>query len=80
MEGYQRIAEAFRLLAFLPPELLGPFEVACINAHAKQEKNRRAAEKLAKLGPQQAAESEQCCRATIYNRAKTQRRKHVEPA
>jgi hypothetical protein len=69
MEGYRTIAEAFRLLASLslPLDLSG-MELACVNAHARQERNRRAAERLAKIGYRAAAEAEGCCVATVYNR------------
>lgn len=81
MEGYARIAEAFRLLASLslPLDLAG-FELACVNAHARQLRNQRAAERLAKLGPSVAAEIEGCCRKTIYNRAEAHRRKRAVAA
>lgn len=74
MEGYARIAEAFRLLADLSLPLdLGAMELACINAHARTLRNQRAADRLAKLGPSVAAEIEGCCRKTIYNRARRAR-------
>jgi hypothetical protein len=76
MEGYARIAEAFRLLAPLSLPLdLAAMELACVNAHARDLKNRRAADRLAKLGPSVAAEIEGCCRRTIYYRAARYSRK-----
>lgn len=77
MEGYARIAEAFRLLADLSLPLdLGAMELACINAHARQlraerkiERERQARELLARVGYKRAAEILGCCDASVYNMA-----------
>lgn len=78
-EGYQRIAEAFRLLGSLSLPLdLAAWELACVNAHARQLRNARASELLARIGPDEAARVEGCCRQTIYTRARKSRK--PEPA
>lgn len=75
--GYDRIAEAFRLLASVefPPHFLELAELRAVNAHAKAVKARQASELLVTKGAALAAAECGCCRATIYNRAEKHRRK-----
>jgi hypothetical protein len=75
LDDYKRIAEAFALLATVafPPNFLSDMELAFVNSNAQVRKQQRAAEKLALIGYREAAQSEGCCVATIYNRTHAHR-------
>jgi hypothetical protein len=88
MEGYARIAEAFRLRigkaaelleGIFPPEYVIELEARLANDFSRMERNRRAAERLATLGYRAAAEAEGVCEATIYYRANAHYRNSKKP-
>lgn len=71
-ESYHRLTARFIAelsAAGAPPELAVRIESYLIVALDKADRDRRAAELLAKFGPDIAAANEGCCRSTIYNRA-----------
>ena len=81
--GYDRIAEAFRLLATVefPPHFLEKLELMAVKARAAHDRavrNKQAADLLARLGPDAAATECNTCRASVYYRAE-QHRKSKKP-
>jgi hypothetical protein len=82
LEELRHLREALRLLeeTCLPRILLTNFELRAVNIIAQHGKQQRAAQRLAEIGAQPAAQAEGCCRATVYNRAKALRKKSNEMA